>query len=124
MSLSWKSSSTRSGLTPHLERVFNSAKLGYEKPNPQTYAQVAAAFPGASQFVMIGDNITADVRGARAFGWPAVLVRTHDPAERHACVSLVRLPEALIAALAAADPHGVVAARYLLPAGPYSAERY
>lgn len=92
------------GLAPHFERVFNSAKLGYEKPHPEVFGKVRAACPRATQYVMVGDNPVADVRGARAVGWPAVLVRTHDPAERHACASLAALPRALATVLHCSPP--------------------
>jgi putative hydrolase of the HAD superfamily len=87
------------GLAPHFEAVFNSAKTGYEKPHPEAYAQVRAACPRATRYVMVGDNIIADVRGARAFGWPAVLVRNQDPGEPDACASLTTLPRILAALL-------------------------
>ena len=87
------------GLAPHFEAVFNSAKIGYEKPHPEAYATVRAACPRASHYVMVGDNIVADVRGARAVGWPAILVRTADPDERHRCESLTTLSQALAAVL-------------------------
>jgi putative hydrolase of the HAD superfamily len=86
------------GLTPHFEVVFNSAKTGYEKPHRQAYAQVAAALPGATRYVMIGDNIDADVNGPRAAGWPAVLVRNEAPGEP-SCRTLADLPGVLRAAL-------------------------
>lgn len=91
---------TALGLTPHFEAIFNSARTGYEKPHAQAYAQVCAAFPGASQYVMVGDNIIADVHGARAAGWPAVLVRNEDPKEP-SCRSFSNLPGALRAAIGA-----------------------
>ncbi len=83
------------GLAPYFEAVFNSAKTGYEKPHPEAYGRVRAALPRATRLVMVGDNVVADVRGARAFGWPAILVRNPDPDEPNACSSLAALPRTL-----------------------------
>jgi putative hydrolase of the HAD superfamily len=49
---------------------------GYEKPHPQAYsiALESAGYP--EKVWMVGDNITADVRGAEAAGIPAILVRS------------------------------------------------
>jgi HAD superfamily hydrolase (TIGR01549 family) len=61
------------------ERVFNSADVGVEKPNPQAYANVLAHIGQNGQVWMIGDNPTADVAGARAAGLQAILVRRVTP---------------------------------------------
>jgi putative hydrolase of the HAD superfamily len=63
------------GLTSRMAAVFNSAWLGYEKPHPQIFRQVLDILDGGGPKWMIGDNFTADVRGAEAMGLPAILVR-------------------------------------------------
>lgn len=63
------------GLTPRMAAVFNSAKMGYEKPHPQIFRQVLDALDAGGPKWMIGDNLLADVRGAEAMGLPAILVR-------------------------------------------------
>jgi len=63
------------GLSPHLDALFTSAAIGYEKPNEQAF-RIALAGCGEPQEVwMVGDNPAADVAGAEALGIPAVLVR-------------------------------------------------
>jgi putative hydrolase of the HAD superfamily len=63
------------GLGPHLERIFNSALIGYEKPNPEAFRHALAAYGNPAQAWMVGDNIEADVHGAESVGLPAILVR-------------------------------------------------
>jgi len=58
-----------------VERIFNSAQTGYEKPHPEAFRGVLDALGGAEKIWMVGDNGDADVAGAKAAGIPAVLVR-------------------------------------------------
>jgi len=73
------------GLTSHLTRIFNSAVLGVEKPNPEAFRIALNAMGPTESCWMIGDSFRADVRGAEALGLPAILVRRpHPDAERFA----------------------------------------
>ncbi|MDP9409610.1 MAG: HAD family hydrolase [Actinomycetota bacterium] len=65
----------RLGLDLHVDRIFNSARTGYEKPHPEAFRGVLEALGGTEEVWMIGDNADADVAGAKAAGIPAVLVR-------------------------------------------------
>jgi putative hydrolase of the HAD superfamily len=56
----------RLGLDRHMERIFNSAQTGYEKPHPEAFRGVLDAIGGAEEVWMIGDNADADVAGAKA----------------------------------------------------------
>lgn len=66
------------GLDELVSTVVCSAETGYEKPHPRAYAALLDEVD-AERFVMIGDNVVADVLGAEALGIPAVLVRRPDP---------------------------------------------
>jgi len=57
-----------------------SAKIGYEKPNPDVFRIVLAAFPSANPIWMIGDSPEADIAGARRCGLRAIFVRKPHPA--------------------------------------------
>ncbi len=82
------------GLSEHIEKIFNSAVIGYEKPHPEIFKPVLNYMDG-TQFWMIGDNVIADVRGAEAVGIPAILVRKpHDTARRF-CSDLTTLSDFL-----------------------------
>ncbi|MEJ7840863.1 MAG: HAD-IA family hydrolase, partial [Rubrobacter sp.] len=72
------------GLGDHVERVFNSADSGHEKPHPLAFENLLEALDRPGKILMIGDNPEADVRGAEAAGIPAILVRgSPDGARRH-----------------------------------------
>ncbi len=58
-----------------MQRIFNSAQTGYEKPYPEAFRGVLDALSGAEELWMVGDNAAADVAGAKAVGIPAILVR-------------------------------------------------
>lgn len=67
------------GLTPYIDSVVNSAVVGYEKPHPKIFAAALARTDQPEQIWMIGDNIQADVFGAKRVGIEAILVRNIDP---------------------------------------------
>jgi FMN phosphatase YigB (HAD superfamily) len=56
-----------------------SSEIGYRKPNPRFYAAVvrACAVP-AGQILFVGDNLSKDVLGPRAYGLRAVHVARAD----------------------------------------------
>lgn len=70
--------------TPELARLnprWISSEVGYRKPAPEFFAAIGATCgyrPG--ELLMIGDDPIADVAGARAAGWQAVLI---DRKSRH-----------------------------------------
>jgi putative hydrolase of the HAD superfamily len=64
------------GLDDLIERVFNSASIGYEKPNPEAFRHALRGCDDPAHRWMVGDNPVADVAGAQALGIPALLVRT------------------------------------------------
>jgi len=67
------------GLQSLITDIVNSAEVGYEKPNPEIF-HIAMRMAGSPDRVwMIGDNIEADVLGARNAGIPSILVREKDP---------------------------------------------
>lgn len=76
------------GLAPHIERIFNSAETGYEKPHPQAFLNVIETLGSVDALWMIGDNVTADVGGAKAAGISAILVRSRHPDSEHCCDGL------------------------------------
>jgi len=73
------------GLKPRIARIFNSAHIHYEKPNPRAFAHVVEAIGPCEKVWMIGDNVKADVAGARAAGIPAILVRKSHPDAEVCC---------------------------------------
>jgi putative hydrolase of the HAD superfamily len=62
------------GLGAYFERVFTSAAIGWEKPNPGIFAHALLELGNPGDVWLIGDNPVADVQGATAAGIRAVLV--------------------------------------------------
>lgn len=58
-----------------IHECISSAITGYEKPNPKAFALALELAGHPEQVWMIGDNPSADVRGAEAAGIPAILTR-------------------------------------------------
>lgn len=81
------------GLASHVQTIFNSAQTGYEKPHPQAFQNVLDALREPEAIWMIGDNITADVKGAEAQGIPGILVRKDHPQARYCCMELTEVVE-------------------------------
>ena len=65
------------GLAALIDRVFNSAETGFEKPHPRAFRDALSALQVDTAW-MIGDNIEADVLGAERAGMRAILVRNQD----------------------------------------------
>lgn len=69
------------GLLPYFEKVFVSARIGYDKPHPNIfrYAQRQAGNP--EDCWMIGDNKIDDAKGAKQVGFTTVLVNQQQTAQ-------------------------------------------
>lgn len=76
------------GLDELIERLFNSATTGFEKPNPAAYEVVLDALGRPTDAWMVGDQPRADVQGPEAAGIRAILVRTEAPSPRRAPTAL------------------------------------
>lgn len=81
------------GLSEHVQRIFNSADSGYEKPHPRAFANLLEALDRPEKIWMIGDNPKADVRGAETAGIPAILVRGHPNETKYHCRGLLGVVE-------------------------------
>jgi putative hydrolase of the HAD superfamily len=66
-------------LASHFEVLSISARVGYQKPHPAIFEhalQLLGAEPGEA--IHVGDDLSADVAGARRAGVPAVVIDRHD----------------------------------------------
>ena len=71
-------------LVPPLTEVLTSARLGVEKPHPDTYAAaIAVAGCAPAEILFVGDTYEADVAGPERAGMQALLVRRPHPEARH-----------------------------------------
>jgi HAD superfamily hydrolase (TIGR01549 family) len=63
------------GILRHFDAVFDSSKLGFEKPDPRIFEAALARFQvPASRALHLGDTFATDVVGARAAGMRAALI--------------------------------------------------
>jgi len=63
------------GLTPLLDGALSSAEVGAPKPDPEMFARaLALAGATAEEAMHVGDDVEADVAGARAAGLTPVLI--------------------------------------------------
>jgi putative hydrolase of the HAD superfamily len=88
------------GLAPFIDKVFNSAQTGFEKPHADAFAMVLSSIDNATRenanrIWMIGDSVTADIAGAQAAGLRTVLVRSQHPSADHCCQTLAEIPALL-----------------------------
>jgi len=80
------------GLTPYFHHIFNSAEIGYEKPNPRAFQIVLDALPNLQAVWMVGDSMQADIAGALGVGIPAILVRRYNADARLYAETLLDVP--------------------------------
>lgn len=66
-------------LSSLISSCITSAKTGWEKPNKEAFRIALTTAGNPEKVWMIGDNLDADVRGAKAAGIPAILVRNSQP---------------------------------------------
>lgn len=64
------------GLGKYIEDCISSANVGYEKPNPQIYKYALEKGKSPDIAWMVGDSVTADVKGPESVGIQGVLVRS------------------------------------------------
>jgi putative hydrolase of the HAD superfamily len=63
-------------ISQYIAGCISSASIGFEKPNPEAFRIALASAGNPRRVWVIGDNLTADVKGAEAAGLPAILVRS------------------------------------------------
>lgn len=85
------------GLASHVDRVFTSALVGWEKPNARFFEHVLAGYGELEQAWMVGDNPVADVAGAEAVGLRAILVRTQTGRARRRARGLLEAAQMIVA---------------------------
>lgn len=64
------------GLSEYIELCISSGNVGYEKPNPKIYEYALKNIKNPENVWMIGDSLSADVKGAENMGINGVLVRS------------------------------------------------
>jgi len=60
-------------LTRHFDDIVISALVGYDKPRPEIFEIAKGLYP-RGEYIMVGDNLYADIEGGKAAGMKTVLV--------------------------------------------------
>jgi len=87
------------GIAPYIDDIFCSAHLGVEKPNPAFFQLVLDRLPRPHDAYVVGDNLNADIGGARDANLPCVLVGQTHPTADASALTLREVP-ALLESLA------------------------
>jgi putative hydrolase of the HAD superfamily len=67
------------GITPYFDFILTSAASGYRKPHPRIFEMALSNWYFLpSEAVMVGDNLEADVAGAKAAGLYAIWLKRRD----------------------------------------------
>ena len=83
-----------SNISQYFDQVVNSEMAGVKKPNPKIFQlalKMASVSPEKS--LMIGDNIEADILGAKAVGFNALHLNAHNDPEHDHCQMIQELRE-------------------------------
>jgi putative hydrolase of the HAD superfamily len=73
----------RLGLLRMVDRIFNSAETGIEKPHAEAFQNVLHSMEADATVWMVGDSLKADIDGAAAAGIPGILVRSQQESARY-----------------------------------------
>lgn len=83
------------GIAMHFEKVFTSALVGAEKPNPIFFRRTLSGLEDYDEIWIVGDSLRADIHGGKAVGLNTILVGSENPSA-DACAADIRgVPEIL-----------------------------
>lgn len=83
-----------SKISGYFNQVINSEMAGVKKPNPEIFElALQKANARADRSLMVGDNIEADILGAKAVGFHALHFNAHNDPKHEHCVMIHNLRE-------------------------------
>jgi putative hydrolase of the HAD superfamily len=83
-----------SNISGYFNQVINSEMAGVKKPNPEIFElALQKANARADRSLMVGDNIEADILGAKAVGFHAMHFNAHNDPKHEHCVMIHDLRE-------------------------------
>jgi len=83
-----------SNISEYFDQVINSEMAGVKKPNPEIFElALKKANTAADKSLMVGDNIEADILGAKAVGFHALHFNAHNDPKHEHCVMIDDLRE-------------------------------
>ena len=78
----------------YFDQVINSEMAGVKKPNPEIFElALKKANAAADKSLMVGDNIEADILGAKAAGFHALHFNAHNDPKHEHCIMIHNLSE-------------------------------
>ncbi|AYG60470.1 HAD-IA family hydrolase [Rhizobium jaguaris] len=81
------------GLSDPIAMAFSSAIVGFEKPHEGFFRYVFERLGRARAVWMIGDNVDADIKGARAAGLKTILLGEHSPEADHSIPAIFQVAD-------------------------------
>lgn len=83
-----------SNISGYFNQIINSEMAGVKKPNPEIFElALQKANTRADRSLMVGDNIEADILGAKAVGFHALHFNAHNDPKHEHCVMIHDLRE-------------------------------
>jgi len=83
-----------SNIFEYFDQVINSEMAGVKKPNPEIFElALKKANTAADKSLMVGDNIEADILGAKAVGFHALHINAHNDPKHEHCAMIDDLRE-------------------------------
>jgi putative hydrolase of the HAD superfamily len=83
-----------SNIFGYFDQVINSEMAGVKKPNPEIFElALKKANTARDKSLMVGDNIEADILGAKAVGFHALHFNAHNDLKHEHCVMIHSLRE-------------------------------
>ena len=87
---------TKAGVLQYFHRLFVSETIGYEKPDSRFFEHCLKETGYAPEEVlMIGDSVTADIKGGLKAGWNVVYLNRHGRPSGLGCTEITDLRELL-----------------------------
>ena len=87
---------TKAGVMQYFDRLFVSETIGYEKPDGRFFAHCLKETGYAPhEVLMIGDSVTADIKGGLKAGWNVVYLNRHGRPGCLDCTEITGLGELL-----------------------------
>ncbi len=79
------------GLTPYVASVVTSARVGFRKPHPRMFQRAFAELGVApGEALMVGDSVSADIRGAEGVGMAGVFIQREPGRELPADIRVIQ----------------------------------
>ena len=73
------------GLDKYFDNFVVSAVVGYDKPRPEIFKIAKKLYSNDTEFIMVGDNVYADIKGGNNAGMKTILVHNGQDSNADYC---------------------------------------